>query len=812
MGGVQERSERVHAGPKLGLGTYVIGLTVLWTLTLTASLGWLLHQQRIEEKAAAAITARVSYEADVKYLSWLSALGGLFVNAEVEFPPDPHLGGAPGSGILLPDGTKLMPLTPIYVLRLVHALDIMPLEVSSRLTSLTPVVPEDVPDPWEAEALGALSRGQRERVDLAEVDGENYLRLMKPLRLGQDCINCHEKEGYREGFLQGGISVTVPMDRPEEFGRRSDAYLYAVHAILWLLGTGFIGYGARSLSARIRERDQALEEVSDERNFSDSVLETVGALVVVLDSDGRIIRFNRACEEATGYRFAEVRDREVWDLLLPEDREAFRKRFDRLRIDQVATSHETPWVGKDGVQRIISWFDRPLVSARGTVGHVIATGIDVTEKRRTELALQESEERYRGLVESSPDAVFVHQDGRFVFCNVAGAKLLGVAGPRDLVGMPIMDFTPPVQDGGRQKSQAQWLPEAPSEQTLRGLNGEIVEAEVAGIPFQHQGREAVQVIARDIGARKRAEQALRDSEARYRTLVENVDLGITLVGQDYRVVMANAAQGRLLNRDPTEFVDKQCFREFEGRDSACPHCPGSRAMRSGEPASIETVRVRGDGVSIPVRVQAFPILGPDGEAKGFIEVSEDITALKNAEEERLRLEQKFVQTQKLESLGVLAGGIAHDFNNLLMGVVGNVDLALRKSSPDSPLRRYLHKIDDAAQRAAELTNQMLAYSGKGKIAVEPVHMSHLVGEVGHLLDTVVSKKATLQYQLAPELPPVEADATQLRQVVMNLITNASDALDDRAGTVTVSTGVVHADRACLAGIEFGDSLVEGAYV
>ena len=463
----QGRSGGLHAGPKVGLATYVIGLTVLWTLTLAASLGWLLRQQRLEEKAAAAITARVSYEADVKYLSWLSALGGLYVNTEVEFPPDPHLGGVPGSGILLPDGTQLMPLTPIYVLRLVHALDIMPLEVSSRLTSLTPVVPEDVPDPWEAEALGALTRGKREMVAIAEIDGDTYLRLMKPLRLGQDCINCHEKEGYREGFLQGGISVTVPMDRPDEFGRRSDAYLFAVHGILWLLGTGFIGYGARSLSARIRERDQALEEVSEERNFSDSVLETVGALVVVLDPDGRIIRFNRTCEDATGYGFAEVQDREVWDLLLlPEDREPFRRRFDRLRIDRAPTSHETSWVGKDGACRIISWFDRPLVSAKGGVGHVIATGIDVTEKRQTELALQESEERYRGLVESSPDAVFVHQDGTFVFCNAAGARLLGAAGPRDLVGKSILDFVPPTEGEVPQGFQGQGLPEVPAEQTL----------------------------------------------------------------------------------------------------------------------------------------------------------------------------------------------------------------------------------------------------------------------------------------------------------------------------------------------------------
>jgi len=806
-------AQGVNAGRKVGLTTFVLGLTVLWTVTLAASLSWLLHQQRIEEKAAAAITARVSYESDVKYLSWLSALGGLYVNSEEEFPPDPHLGGASGGGIRLPDGTTLMPLTPIYVLRLVHALDIMPLEVSSRLTSLTPVVPEDVPDSWEAEALGALTQGQRELVDIAEIDGDKFLRLMKPLRLGPDCIKCHEKEGYQEGFLQGGISVTVPMDRPDEFGRRSDAYLYTVHGFLWLLGTGFIGYGGRSLSARIRERDQAIAEVSDERNFSDSVLATVGALVVVLDPSGRIIRFNRTCEEVTGYGFGEVRNRAVWDLLLlPEDRESFRRGFDQLQADRAPTLHETPWTGRDGTRRLISWFDRPLINAKGGVDYVIATGIDVTEQRHTELALQESEERYRGLVESSPDAVFVHQDDRFVFCNAAGAQLLGATAPGALIGRPIQDFTPAAGKHTAGAAPRPWLPGELSEQTLLSCDGERVEVEVTGIPFHFQGREAVQVIARDIGERKRTERALRDSEARYRTLVENVDLGITLVGKDFRVVMANAGQGRLLHRDPAEFVGKECFRAFEGRVSTCPHCPGIRAMRSGVPASVETARIRGDGAEVPVRVQAFPITGPDGAVEGFIEVSEDITVRKNAEEERLRLEQKILHTQKLESLGVLAGGIAHDFNNLLMGIVGNVDLALLKAPTESLLRPYLKRIDDAAQRAAELTNQMLAYSGKGRIAVEQVHLSRLVEEVGNLLDTVVSKKATLRYHLEPDLPAVEADATQLRQVVMNLITNASDAVGDRPGTVTVSTGVVDADRAFLAEIDLGAPLVEGRYV
>jgi nitrogen-specific signal transduction histidine kinase/CheY-like chemotaxis protein len=170
-------------------------------------------------------------------------------------------------------------------------------------------------------------------------------------------------------------------------------------------------------------------------------------------------------------------------------------------------------------------------------------------------------------------------------------------------------------------------------------------------------------------------------------------------------------------------------------------------------------------------------------------VSVDVTGRRNAEAERLTFERRMQQTQKLESLGVLAGGIAHDFNNLLMVILGNTDLAFAKTPPESPLRPLLANIETTAQRAADLTNQMLAYSGKGRFTVEPINLSRLVAEMGHLLATVISKRAVVAYHLEPGLPHVEADATQIRQVVMNLITNASDALGGEEGTISVATRV-----------------------
>ena len=171
-----------------------------------------------------------------------------------------------------------------------------------------------------------------------------------------------------------------------------------------------------------------------------------------------------------------------------------------------------------------------------------------------------------------------------------------------------------------------------------------------------------------------------------------------------------------------------------------------------------------------------------------------------------------LHTQKLESLGVLAGGIAHDFNNLLVGILGNAELAMMDLSSTSPVRESVEQIRLAAQRAAELSRQMLAYSGKGEFVVETTDLNELVTEMVHLLEASVSKKAVLQYHLGEDPPAIEADATQLRQVLMNLITNASEALGDQAGVVSIATGAIDLDCASLRSMHSDEDLSEGRYV
>jgi len=190
----------------------------------------------------------------------------------------------------------------------------------------------------------------------------------------------------------------------------------------------------------------------------------------------------------------------------------------------------------------------------------------------------------------------------------------------------------------------------------------------------------------------------------------------------------------------------------------------------------------------------------------------DVSGRKLAEEQRLDMERRLLHSQKLESLGVLAGGIAHDFNNLLSVILGNMDLARGDLPADCPSRPHLDAAITAADRAADLTRQMLAYSGKGRFIVRELDVSALVDEIAHLLRTSVPKTISLSLQLARGLPAVLADSVQVQQVIMNLITNASEAIGDRAGTVRISTGFQDCDAEYLSRSRLERKPQPGRYV
>ncbi len=225
----------------------------------------------------------------------------------------------------------------------------------------------------------------------------------------------------------------------------------------------------------------------------------------------------------------------------------------------------------------------------------------------------------------------------------------------------------------------------------------------------------------------------------------------------------------------------------------------------------ETVRLS-DGRALDLLANAIPLHDERGAVTGCVGTFQDVTELRQAARERLELERKIQETQKLESLGVLAGGIAHDFNNLLTAVLGNVSLAMMPRHSASDMRPYLKQIEAAARRAAELCNQMLAYSGRGRFVLNRLDLNELIAETTHLVSISIGKTCVLRLNPAPSLPAVTADPTQLRQIIMNLVINASDAIGARGGVIALTTGVARIDQDYRATLRHASALPLGDYV
>ncbi len=319
----------------------------------------------------------------------------------------------------------------------------------------------------------------------------------------------------------------------------------------------------------------------------------------------------------------------------------------------------------------------------------------------------------------------------------------------------------------------------------------------------------------DIDATKQAEARLEQERNLLRTVIDNVPDAIYVKDCDRRYVIVNRAtlaalgardQAAVLGRRVSEFLPAEPAERFEAEDR--------EVLRTQAPIFVNEERRVPDvaGVDRWYWTTKAPLIDAEGRVTGLVGISRDVTQQRGVQAEREKLEARMHESQRLESLGVLAGGIAHDFNNLLTGVLGNASLALMALGPESPARRSVEQIEVAALRAADLCKQLLAYSGKGRFVVAPLNLAQLVEEMSSILSISISKKAVLKLDLDARLPAVEADATQIRQIVMNLITNASEAIGDRSGVISVSTGVMHCDTEYLAGTIRADQVVAGEFV
>lgn len=311
----------------------------------------------------------------------------------------------------------------------------------------------------------------------------------------------------------------------------------------------------------------------------------------------------------------------------------------------------------------------------------------------------------------------------------------------------------------------------------------------------------------DISDLKSSMSELEETKTLLHSVLDAIPDVIGIQDTEHGVISYNAAGYAYLNLTSEQTKGKKCF-ELIGHDIPCAKCATSLTYKSLKPERVEKY-VPELGTWLDVR--AYPILNESGELVKVIEHLRDVTEQKETELKNKQLEEQVRTTQKLESLGVLAGGIAHDFNNILMAILGNADLALAEDDTES-VRKYLRDIIVASRRAADLAGQMLDYSGRSEPQKTLVNINGIIRETAVMLGVSVSRKTTLQYNLGTDIPSVFADPVQLQQVFMNLITNASEALENKTGTVVLSTSLELCRCGELANSYVNDSLPTGYYV
>jgi PAS domain S-box-containing protein len=317
--------------------------------------------------------------------------------------------------------------------------------------------------------------------------------------------------------------------------------------------------------------------------------------------------------------------------------------------------------------------------------------------------------------------------------------------------------------------------------------------------------------------RARHEESLELQRRWLAVTLNSIGDGLIATDQAARVTLVNPSAGKMTGWDPEEAIGQPLAGILPIIDDATGQPlvnPAGRVLAEGIERDLghHTLLVKKDGSTLPIEDSAAPIVDGEGRVVGMVLVFHDITERRAAEAEKVVREARLQEARNLETLVVLAGGVAHDFNNLLTSILGNANLVSMTLGPEGRTANYLGAIETAALRAADLTGQLLAYAGKGKVMALEEDLNHLVKEVIGSLPSVLTRRAALRCALCDSLPLVLGDATQLAQVVANLVTNAEEACPEGGtGSITLETGEEELDEAGLQGWPWILPVLPGLY-
>lgn len=443
-------------------------------------------------------------------------------------------------------------------------------------------------------------------------------------------------------------------------------------------------------------------------------------------------------------------------------------------------------------------------------------------------ALHEVTNWFELTVQHAMDAIIrIDQQGAIQSWNPMAKQMLGYS-ETQAMGQPIEDLLMPAHLSDEHMKQFyRHLKQGEGEllnlrieTRARCKDGSELPVEFVSSAVRKGNTLTLIMTIRDISDRKAAERALTDSYADLEMLVAQrtrelrdlatiIEVTVNFVGianLHGHVLYINPAGRKMVGLTRDAAVDTMSFIDFHDSET-CQRLAEEIIPKTIEQGIYEDEFdfIDRDGNTIPTACTIMSLPNEQGLPDRIAVIARDLR-------DEIALQRQVEHGQRLESLGVLAGGIAHDFNNILTAILGNAALAEHKLDQPQETSKYLHNIVQASERAAALCKQMLAYSGKGQFIVKPLNLSDMVEDITKLLKVSIAKNATIDINLAKHLPAVDIDEAQIQQVIMNLVINASDAIGDDSGTITIETGVMYTDHSSWRTSFTQDDLPQGRYV
>lgn len=587
-----------------------------------------------------------------------------------------------------------------------------------------------------------------------------------------------------------------------------------------------------------KTREQLLEELAAARRAIvdlRTAADNSSDLVVRYDRKYRYSYANRAALEASGHLASQLIGKSNREMGHPEHLcELLEASIAKVLETGQPTTIEFETELPKGSSHLNLKLD-PEFDEEGRVSSVLGVSRDVTERKQIEEALRAARESLEAAIAQSPSGILI-ADAPGVTIRAANQAAFGIRGgnPRVLTEIDVAQHSERWQifrpDGSPYPSEQLPLSRAVLHgEVTRGQDAIIRDQEgndrwvsVNAAPIRDSKGEITAgiVVFHEITERKLAEERLSKTARLLTDVLNLVPDMIFAKDLELRTMLCNEAFASAVGKTAEEMIGHTDVEN--GWDPKLVHGCQDEGVIGFETSDRrvldgESVHDPCDPANVGGEIRFFdthklPMRDAEGRIIGLLGVARDVTDRNRAELQRLELEAQLQQAQKLESLGILASGIAHDFNNLLVGIYSNMDLALLESEEDSPIRTCLTEARTAAGRASDLISQMLAYAGKGTASIEEIALGELVQEMAALLKTSVVKTATISLDLAEDLPAMRGDPTQVRQIVMNLITNAAQSIGEDSGEITVKTEQVQCDRALLDEIRPDTELPMGCYL